>query len=49
MNSTGETVLEHNVSKGDIWRACQVKDAVVKNVELAVERSRDTGDPAVFG
>ena len=49
VNSTGETVLEHNVSKGDIWRACQVKDAVVKNwVELAVERSRDTGDPAVF-
>jgi isocitrate dehydrogenase len=49
VNASGETILEHSVSKGDIWRACQVKDAVVKNwVELAVERSRDTGDPAIF-
>jgi isocitrate dehydrogenase len=49
VNASGETILEHTVSKGDIWRACQVKDAVVKNwVELAVERSRDTGDPAIF-
>ena len=49
VNASGKTLLEHSVSKGDIWRACQVKDAVVKNwVELAVERSRDTGDPAIF-
>ena len=49
MNTSGDTILEHSVSKGDIWRACQVKDAVVKNwVELAVERSRDTGAPAIF-
>jgi isocitrate dehydrogenase len=49
LNKAGETLLEHNVFEGDIWRACQVKDAVVKNwVELAVERSRDTGDPAIF-
>ena len=49
VNTSGETILEHSVSKGDIWRACQVKDAVVKNwVELAVERSRDTGAPAIF-
>jgi isocitrate dehydrogenase len=45
----GELLLEHKVQKGDIWRACQVKDAVVQNwVNLAVERSRDTGQPAVF-
>lgn len=49
VNTSGETILEHSVSKGDIWRACQVKDAVVKDwVELAVERSRDTGAPAIF-
>ena len=45
----GALLLEHKVQKGDIWRACQVKDAVVQNwVNLAVERSRDTGQPAVF-
>ena len=50
MNSTGETVLEHNVSKGGYLESLpSEEDAVVKNwVELAVERSRDTGDPAVF-
>lgn len=49
LNQAGEALLEHSVSKGDIWRACQVKDAVVKNwVELAIERSRDTEDPAIF-
>lgn len=45
----GSVLLEHQVEKGDIWRACQVKDAVVRNwVNLAVERSRETGQPAVF-
>lgn len=45
----GGVLLEHSVQKGDIWRACQVKDAVIQNwVHLAVERARDTGQPAVF-
>jgi isocitrate dehydrogenase len=45
----GSVLLEHQVEKCDIWRACQVKDAVVRNwVNLAVERSRETGQPAVF-
>ena len=45
----GVVLLEHEVQKGDIWRACQAKDAVIENwVNLAVERSRDTGQPAVF-
>jgi len=46
----GDTVLlEHEVEAGDIWRACQTKDAPVRNwVELAVGRARATGWPAVF-
>ena len=49
VNSAGETLLEHDVRAGDIWRACQTKDLPIRNwVELAVTRARATGDPAVF-
>jgi isocitrate dehydrogenase len=45
----GRTVLEHEVAEGDVWRACQTKDAPIRNwVELAVSRARATGAPAVF-
>ena len=45
----GTVLTEHNVEKGDIWRACQVKDAPVQDwVKLAVSRARATGTPAVF-
>jgi len=37
------------VAAGDVWRACQTKDAPIRNwVELAVGRARATGAPAVF-
>jgi isocitrate dehydrogenase len=46
---TGETLLEHAVSIGDIWRMCQTKDAAIRDwVRLAVARARATGWPAVF-
>ena len=46
---SGETLLEHKVEAGDIWRMCQTKDAAVQNwVGLAVSRARATGCPAVF-
>ena len=49
VDSAGTVLLEHAVEEGDIWRACQTKDAPVRNwVELAVNRARATGDPAVF-
>ena len=49
VNSAGETVLEHAVSAGDIWRACQTKDVAIRDwVKLAVTRARATGAPAVF-
>jgi isocitrate dehydrogenase len=45
----GETLLEHAVSIGDIWRMCQTKDAPVQEwVRLAISRARETGTPAVF-
>ncbi|HYH50560.1 MAG TPA: NADP-dependent isocitrate dehydrogenase, partial [Acidimicrobiia bacterium] len=49
VDAAGTVLLEHPVEPGDIWRACQTKDAPVRNwVELAVNRARATGDPAVF-
>jgi isocitrate dehydrogenase len=47
--ASGEVLLSHEVDTGDIWRACQTKDAPVRNwVELAVSRARATGWPTVF-
>ncbi len=47
---TGGTVLiQHTVEAGDIWRACQAKDAPIKDwVKLAVSRARLSNTPAVF-
>ncbi len=45
----GNVLFEHAVEAGDIWRACQVKDAPVRDwVKLAVNRARATGTPAIF-
>ena len=49
VDGSGRTLIEHRVEKGDVWRACQTKDAPVRDwVRLAVERARATGAPAVF-
>lgn len=49
INDNGETLLEHNVAEGDIWRMCQVKDAPIQDwIKLAVSRATATGSPAVF-
>jgi isocitrate dehydrogenase len=49
VDGSGTTLLEHAVEPGDIWRACQTKDAPVRDwVKLAVTRARATGAPAVF-
>ncbi len=49
VNAAGETLVEHAVEEGDIWRMCQVKDAPIQDwVKLAVNRAKATGDPAVF-
>ena len=49
VDSSGATLIEHEVEPGDIWRACQTKDVPVRDwVKLAVTRARATGDPAIF-
>lgn len=48
-DSNGDTLVEHAVEQGDIWRACQTKDAPIRDwVKLAVNRARATGWPAIF-
>ena len=49
VDQQGKVLIEHAVEEGDIWRACQVKDAPIRDwVKLAVTRARITGAPAVF-
>ncbi len=49
IDPSGTVLLEHTVGTGDIWRACQTKDAPVQDwVKLAVNRARASGSPAVF-
>jgi isocitrate dehydrogenase len=48
-DSDGKALTEHKVEAGDIWRACQTKDAAIRDwVKLAAKRARATGCPAVF-
>jgi isocitrate dehydrogenase len=49
VDSSGAILLEHSVEAGDIWRACQAKDAPIQDwVKLAVKRARLSNTPAVF-
>lgn len=49
VDGTGNVLVEHEVSVGDIWRACQTKDAPIRDwVKLAVTRARASQTPAVF-
>ena len=49
VDGAGNTLIEHSVEQGDIWRMCQVKDAPIRDwVKLAVSRARATGSPAIF-
>ena len=45
----GTVLMQHEVEKGDIWRACQTKDAPIRDwVKLAVTRARQSNTPAIF-
>ncbi|QDV67328.1 Isocitrate dehydrogenase [NADP] [Rosistilla carotiformis] len=49
VDGQGETLMQHEVAAGDIWRMCQTKDAPIRDwVKLAVTRARATGATAVF-
>jgi len=48
-DTAGNTLMEHKVEQGDIWRMCQTKDLPIQDwVKLAVNRARATGQPAIF-
>ncbi|HSG02991.1 MAG TPA: NADP-dependent isocitrate dehydrogenase [Marinobacterium sp.] len=45
----GTVLMGHKVEQGDIWRACQTKDAAIRDwVKLAVTRARQSETPAIF-
>ena len=49
IDSSGRTLLEQHVEQGDIFRACQAKDAPIQDwVKLAVARARLSSTPAIF-
>ncbi|OAE01137.1 NADP-dependent isocitrate dehydrogenase [Arthrobacter sp. OY3WO11] len=49
VDGSGNVLVEHQVSEGDIWRACQTKDLPIRDwVKLAVTRARASQTPAVF-
>ena len=49
VSSAGDVLIEHDVQPGDIWRACQTKDASIRDwVKLAVTRARASDTPAIF-
>ena len=49
IDASGQVLLEHEVEKGDIWRACQTRDIPIRDwVNLAVNRARITGSAAIF-
>ncbi len=49
VDAAGRVLLEQTVEEGDIFRACQTKDAPIQDwVKLAVTRARLSGTPAVF-
>jgi len=48
-DASGNVLMEHAVETGDVWRACQAKDAPIRDwVKLAVTRARATGTPTIF-
>ena len=49
IDKSGNTLLEHDVAAGDIWRMCQTRELPIQDwVMLAVNRCRATGCPAYF-
>jgi isocitrate dehydrogenase len=49
IDANGTVLMSSEVEAGDIWRACQTKDAPIQDwVKLAVSRARATGCPAIF-
>ena len=48
-DANGQTLFEHTVEEGDIWRMCRTRDLPIRDwVKLAVTRARATGHAAIF-
>jgi len=49
VDASGAVLTSHAVQAGDIWRACRVTDAAIRDwVKLAVTRARVSATPAIF-
>lgn len=49
VDEKGEVLLEQNVEKGDIFRACEAKfDAVLNWIDLGIQRAKESGAQAIF-
>ena len=49
IDSEGNTLMQHNVEAGDIWRMSRAKDIPIQDwVKLAVNRAKATGNPTIF-
>ncbi|MFT2009276.1 NADP-dependent isocitrate dehydrogenase [Pontibacter sp. 13R65] len=49
VDAAGNSLMEHKVKEGDIFRMCQTKDLPIQDwVKLAVTRARITNTPAIF-
>jgi isocitrate dehydrogenase len=49
VDASGNTLIEHSLDEGDIWRACRTKDAPISDwVKLGVTRARLSGMPGIF-
>jgi isocitrate dehydrogenase len=49
IDASGQTLFEHTVEQGDIWRMCRTRDLPIRDwVKLAVSRARATGHAAIF-
>lgn len=49
VDSNGNTLIEHSIEEGDIWRLCRVKDGPIQDwIKLAIARGKATGVPIVF-
>ncbi len=49
IDASGNTIMEHSVEEGDIWRMSRAKDIAIQDwVKLGVTRARVTGSPTIF-
>jgi isocitrate dehydrogenase len=49
VDADGNVLMQHDIEKGDIWRACQTKDDAIRDwVKLAVTRARLSETPVIF-